>query len=87
MDSGALVRDPPLLLIDEPTANLDTGRGIQVVEMLAEQNYARGTDGDPRPGDGRARRSRAGDRGRSTDRKLGLLDGDGTLILLEHRAH
>ena len=41
----ALVRDPTLLLIDEPTANLDTARGIQVVEMLAKQIHARGKVG------------------------------------------
>jgi putative ABC transport system ATP-binding protein len=41
----ALVRDPTLLLIDEPTANLDTARGIQVVEMLTEQIHARGKAG------------------------------------------
>jgi putative ABC transport system ATP-binding protein len=41
----ALVRDPTLLLIDEPTANLDTARGIQVVEMLAEQIHTRGKVG------------------------------------------
>jgi putative ABC transport system ATP-binding protein len=33
----ALVNDPGLLLVDEPTANLDTDRGLQVVELLAGQ--------------------------------------------------
>jgi putative ABC transport system ATP-binding protein len=33
----ALMNDPELILADEPTASLDSQRGRQVVELLAEQ--------------------------------------------------
>ena len=33
----ALMNDPDLILLDEPTANLDTSRGRQVVEMLVSE--------------------------------------------------
>lgn len=33
----ALMNDPDVLLADEPTANLDSGRGREVVEMVAAQ--------------------------------------------------
>jgi putative ABC transport system ATP-binding protein len=41
----ALVRDAPLLLVDEPTASLDTARGTQVVEALRDEVHARGKIG------------------------------------------
>jgi putative ABC transport system ATP-binding protein len=37
----ALMNDPELILVDEPTANLDTERGRQVVEMLVREVRAR----------------------------------------------
>jgi lipoprotein-releasing system ATP-binding protein len=39
----ALVLDPPLVLADEPTGNLDPGTGDQVAELLFEMNRTRGT--------------------------------------------
>jgi putative ABC transport system ATP-binding protein len=33
----ALMNDPALILVDEPTASLDTERGRQVVEMLVSE--------------------------------------------------
>jgi len=38
----ALMNDPEIMLVDEPTANLDTERGMQVVTMLGE--HVRGRD-------------------------------------------
>ncbi len=37
----ALMNDPDILLADEPTANLDSGRGREVVEMLAQEAHVR----------------------------------------------
>lgn len=37
----ALMNDPDLILVDEPTANLDSVRGRQVVEMLAGEAQRR----------------------------------------------
>lgn len=37
----ALMNDPAIILVDEPTANLDTQRGRQVVEMLRDQIKSR----------------------------------------------
>ena len=34
----ALVKDPPLILADEPTANLDTENSLQILELLRELN-------------------------------------------------
>jgi putative ABC transport system ATP-binding protein len=39
----ALANDPPILLADEPTGNLDTGTGRQVIDLLLDVNRARGT--------------------------------------------
>jgi len=37
----ALMRDPLLILVDEPTASLDTTRGAQVVEALRDEVHGR----------------------------------------------
>ena len=39
----ALANDPPILLADEPTGNLDTATGHQVIELLLGINKARKT--------------------------------------------
>jgi len=39
----ALVLEPPLVLADEPTGNLDPATGDQVAELLFEMNRTRGT--------------------------------------------
>jgi putative ABC transport system ATP-binding protein len=39
----ALANDPPILLADEPTGNLDSATGHQVVELLLDINRTRGT--------------------------------------------
>jgi putative ABC transport system ATP-binding protein len=41
----ALVNDPDLILVDEPTASLDTERGRQVVDLLAREIKDRGKAG------------------------------------------
>ncbi|HXH05402.1 MAG TPA: ATP-binding cassette domain-containing protein [Vicinamibacterales bacterium] len=39
----ALANDPPILLADEPTGNLDSATGHQIVELLVGVNRSRGT--------------------------------------------
>jgi len=39
----ALINDPPLLLCDEPTGNLDSKTGAEVIELLSEINRERKT--------------------------------------------
>ncbi len=39
----ALANDPPVLLADEPTGNLDSATGRQIVDLLARVNATRGT--------------------------------------------
>ena len=39
----ALANDPPILLADEPTGNLDTATGRQVIDLLIEVNRRRKT--------------------------------------------
>lgn len=41
----ALMNDPRIILADEPTASLDSSRGRQVVEMLANEVHERGKGG------------------------------------------
>jgi len=38
----ALINDPPLLLADEPTGNLDLGHSVEIMQLLADLN-SRGT--------------------------------------------
>lgn len=39
----ALMNQPQLMLVDEPTSHLDTERGFQVVDLLKTQIHGRGT--------------------------------------------
>jgi putative ABC transport system ATP-binding protein len=39
----ALVKEPPVVLADEPTANLDSGMALQVIEIMREINKKHGT--------------------------------------------
>jgi putative ABC transport system ATP-binding protein len=63
----ALVTDPALILVDEPTASLDTKLGTQVVELLASEIKERGKSGIMVTHDTRMVEL--------TDRTLSILDG------------
>ena len=63
----ALITDPPLILVDEPTASLDTALGSQVVELLATEIKQRGKSGVMVTHDRRMVSY--------TDRTLSILDG------------
>ena len=63
----ALATDPTLILVDEPTASLDTALGIQVVQVLGEEIKKRGKSGIMVTHDGRM--------ARFTDRTISILDG------------
>jgi putative ABC transport system ATP-binding protein len=39
----ALANDPPILLADEPTGNLDSTTGRQIIDLLLDVNRSRGT--------------------------------------------
>jgi putative ABC transport system ATP-binding protein len=36
----ALINDPPLILADEPTGNLDSGTGLAIMQLLSDLNHA-----------------------------------------------
>jgi putative ABC transport system ATP-binding protein len=63
----ALVTDPALILVDEPTASLDTQLGTQVVELLADEIKKRDKSGIMVTHDTRMVRF--------ADRALAILDG------------
>ena len=63
----ALVTDPTLTPVDEPTASLDTTLGTQVVRLLGEEIKKRGKSGIMVTHDSRM----AG----FTDRTISILDG------------
>jgi putative ABC transport system ATP-binding protein len=35
----ALINDPPLILADEPTGNLDSGTGLSIMQLLSDLNH------------------------------------------------
>jgi putative ABC transport system ATP-binding protein len=63
----ALVTDPALILVDEPTASLDTRLGTQVVRLLGDEIRTRGKSGVMVTHDARMVEY--------TDRTLSILDG------------
>ena len=36
----ALINDPPMILADEPTGNLDSGTGLSIMQLLSDLNHA-----------------------------------------------
>ena len=46
--ASALANDPPILLADEPTGNLDSATGHQVIDLLIDVNRRRQTTRRPR---------------------------------------
>ena len=59
----ALANDPPIVLADEPTGNLDSGTGRHIMDLLLNVRRTRGADagaGDARRGAGGAGRHAAG---------------------------
>jgi putative ABC transport system ATP-binding protein len=66
----ALVTDPALILVDEPTASLDTELGTQVVQLLADEIKKRGKSGIMVTHDARMVDY--------TDRTLSIIDGQVT---------
>jgi putative ABC transport system ATP-binding protein len=38
----AIVSDPPVVLADEPTANLDSATGHALIDLMKEMNEAKG---------------------------------------------
>lgn len=72
----ALVTDPALILVDEPTASLDTELGTQVVQLLASEIKKRGKSGIMVTHDRRMVEF--------TDRTLSILDGTVTQTVPLH---
>lgn len=65
----ALMMDPPLILADEPTGNLDSKTGLSILELLAE------VAGEAGVGRAVVMVTHNPDAARSTDRVLTLQDG------------
>ena len=63
----ALMNDPGLVLIDEPTSSLDTGLGHQVMALIRDELHARGSAAVVVTHDARM--------GGYADRTLGIVDG------------
>jgi ABC-type lipoprotein export system ATPase subunit len=63
----ALANEPRLILADEPTGNLDTTSGVEIMNLLADLNVSQGTTIIVVTHDRRV--------GRATDRILSMRDG------------